>query len=390
MPVSERNMQSVVVPSGYIPTLDGWRAVAILWVMLYHSPGIMSFRWLDEFAKVGHFGVDIFFGLSGFLICSRLLDEWDRTGRISLLGFYRRRIFRILPPFWAYLFAVGILWAAGYIREAPLPFVSAFVFLRNYVPPSMDQHEHYVGHSWSLSVEEHFYLIWPLLLLYLTPRRAGWTALVLGLVIATWRFVVLRSDPGALIWRTDLRLDGLLFGAALAILVHHQSARDVVRRCLILPVWVGLLAVFLGLTMGWISLPVPRLWISILVPLLIVGTALRPESLPGRDLEWGPLRWIGRLSYSLYLWQQLFLLRPEDPAAFGLLQTFPLNWLATVVCAQASYLFVERPFVKFGHRVSAKLQGQTVVFVGPPRERRQNIRALRREPAADSPEPASH
>jgi peptidoglycan/LPS O-acetylase OafA/YrhL len=86
----------------------------------------------------------------------------------------------------------------------------------------------------------------------------------------------------------------------------------------------------------------------------LIGTAFRPESIAGRVLEWGPLTWIGQLSYSIYIWQQLFLIRPEDRRTFGVIQTFPFNWLAAFGCALASYYLIERPAIAWGRRVSAR------------------------------------
>jgi len=150
-------------PTGasYIPTLDGWRAVAILAVLVCHG--------LDQrqhpFAEpLGSAGVLLFFSISGFLITRRMLDEESQTGAVSLRKFYLRRAFRILPPALFYLAAITFLGLMGVFPFSAEPILKALFFVRNYayfdfaMPATW-----YSAHFWSLSVEEHFYLIWPFL-----------------------------------------------------------------------------------------------------------------------------------------------------------------------------------------------------------------------------------
>jgi peptidoglycan/LPS O-acetylase OafA/YrhL len=341
----------------YIPTLDGWRAVAILAVMAYHAHfeligprGYAPNAALTAVVDKWGVGVDVFFAISGYLICTRLLAERAKTGRIDLRGFYLRRTFRILPPYFAYLAVVGLLGAAGMLAVKRGEFLSCLVFLRNYVPKPLDGL--YTRHFWSLAVEEHFYLIWPaLLVLAATVPRARRLAFGLGMGIAVWRGidshwqiaarVFGQSFPGN-VFRTDTRLDGLVFGCWAALLVADPGWRGRLDRWLSPAAWWGLVAVMLVVLYGP-GMPMARLWVALLLPLVLVGTVLHPGTLVGRSLEWGPLRWIGRISYSLYLWQQLFLVPRPGPLPLGLLQVFPLNVLAVFGCALASYHLVERP-----------------------------------------------
>jgi peptidoglycan/LPS O-acetylase OafA/YrhL len=323
---------------------------------LFGSAGLWPSRTLFDLANAGPRGVDIFFGISGFLICSRLLVEWRKTGQIDLTDFYIRRTFRIMPPLFVYIGVIIVLTAVGCLDVGWWSILSALTFWRNYLPGRLDIHGFPVAHTWSLGVEEHFYLFWPVTLILLaTRRRAAWAALGIALVVAVWRTISLRIYPLSwMFWRTDLRIDGLLWGAWIALVVDDPVWRARLTRWITPGVWLALAGVFMIVVMIPFQLPMlSQFWIAILVPFLLIGTVLWPESPAGRILEWRPLRWIGRLSYSLYLWQQLFLIRPEDRQALGLLQTFPLNWLAAFACALASHHLIERPFIRLGRNVAA-------------------------------------
>jgi peptidoglycan/LPS O-acetylase OafA/YrhL len=348
--------------TGYLPTLDGWRAVAIAAVMLWHATGIKAIN------RLADGGVTIFFGISGLLITSRLLEELRRAGRVSLRAFYVRRAFRILPPYYVYLAAMALLMALGQPVATRREFASCLVFLRNYLPEPPDHPQRiYTMHFWSLAIEEHFYLLWPGLLVALGPRRARWWAVGLGLAVAAWRCVDLRfhlfdrliphSLPG---FRTDMRLDGLLWGAAAATWLEAPRARGWLARGLSTPVVLASMALF-GLCMKgdfyYLRNGYAMLLMAVAVPMMLVGTTLNPDAPPGRLLELGAIRWVGRMSYSLYLWQQLFLVPEADKMlpGWGPWQSAPRNVTCVLGCAAASYYLVERPMTRLGHRLSARV-----------------------------------
>ncbi|MEP7341485.1 MAG: acyltransferase [Acidobacteriota bacterium] len=353
--------------SNYIPTLDGWRAIAILGVMIGHSTSAIfgsggsypSERW-HSLISHGGLGVDIFFGISGLLICTRLLQENRKHGRISLAGFYIRRAFRILPPYLLYLAIVALLGASGILPVGKWEWISCLLFFRNYLAPE-SLGEWYTAHFWSLAIEEHFYLLWPGVLVLCGIRRARWVGIVIALLVAAWRVVEFRQQwvshlsPGGLFyWRTDIRLDGLLWGCAAALLLDVPVWKERLTRWLSFPVWLLLLVMFVVCVQ--FHPPLSMLWQAMLIPLILMATILRPGELVGRALEWRPMLWLGRLSYSLYLWQQLFFVGENAPRPLPVpvLQELPLSILPVFACAVASYYLFETPLIKLGHRLAKR------------------------------------
>jgi peptidoglycan/LPS O-acetylase OafA/YrhL len=358
------------VSGGYIPTLDGWRCISIVGVMIAHGGNsvLQLFGIYSTLPGYGAIGVDIFFAISGFLICSRLIQEQNRFGRISLKGFYIRRAFRILPPYFLCLSGIALLAAAGLILVHRWEWLGCLFFFRNYVPAQLGGW--YTGHFWSLAVEEHFYLIWPgLLVLWGLPRARRWVP-VLALAIAVWRALEYRLELGTHVipglgffTRTDIRFDALLWGCWAALVFPELRER---ARWFRPAIWACLVGAFAFCVV--FKPPFAFCWQSALAPLMLVGTILYPESWAGRILETAPMRWIGTISYSLYLWQQVFLIGEKDvPHSLGILQSFPLNVVAVFACASFSYYLVERPLIKIGYRIDKAFhagRAKTLVLSG--------------------------
>lgn len=337
--------------SAYLPSLDGWRAIAILLVVTDHLVrGIADQSHRTANIHLGQHGVNIFFGISGFLITWKLLEEYQQTRGISLFGFYRRRIYRIFPAALAYLSVMGILCAIGLLPTTRLELASTVLYFRNFVPviwPSFSN-----AHFWSLSIEEQFYLFLPATLVLLGVRRFRVLSIAMIILCGTWRwyylsFLVPANYPFSLRYRTDLRLDGLLCGCLMAIILQNEGARRRFRKVLTTPVWIALIVSFGGI-IYWFQ-DRTTLAESLLIPLLLAATVLGSERVPARLLDFKPLRWIGKISYSLYLWQQFFLLCPVDAWLFRPVQRFPGNLIATFACATASYYLLERPMLRRAH-----------------------------------------
>jgi peptidoglycan/LPS O-acetylase OafA/YrhL len=329
--------------TGRLPTLDGWRGVAVLLVIACHAGGAKWFR-------VGELGVSIFFALSGLLICNRLLAEADRRGRVNLRAFYVRRAFRILPPALIFLCALAVLG----VPTADGELWSCVLFWRNYLFGG----GWYTGHFWSLAVEEHFYLIFPFLFVLAGPRRRLAVVVCVAAALIAWRLIDDRWPcPLPFVsnirqyYRSDCRLADLLLGSLTGLLALRVPGR-VVR---ILAVTGGLVAfaVLCQRRLPWLAVSLPLPW-------LLLGTVLRPNGWAGRALEWAPLSRVGRMSYSLYLWQQLFFDPHHSIASTSLawIQDWPWNFLALAACATASHFVLEQPLIRLGRRLGNWLMSE--------------------------------
>lgn len=366
---------------GYLPSLDGWRAIAILLVLMEHASlslnplfTALGMAQLETPLKdIGQLGVQIFFGLSGFLITTKLIQETEGRGRSDLKAFYVRRFFRIVPPAATFLVAVFLLTLAGQIFVPLSRIFAAMFFLANYTGARLSW---YVGHFWSLAVEEHYYLIWPITFATLYKPKAALGVLAsTGIFIALWRVIDYKlqltgSSPAVFWGRTDIQADTIVYGSMAAIFVAAYG-RTVSANVLDRP-WLFVVA--LGIVM---SANLPHLdwkvWMALLsVRNIGIATMITISVLGGmrggyRLLQAAPLRYIGSISYSLYLWQQLFLVEREPSSGWlAYLQIFPINIAMAFVCAIASKNLIEDPAIALGKRIlkrassTKELVGQSV------------------------------
>jgi peptidoglycan/LPS O-acetylase OafA/YrhL len=312
----------------------------------------LAMKAVAAFSHAGY-GVDVFFCLSGFLICTLLLREKQSTGTISLGRFYVRRTFRIMPPLLAYLaFVVGISFIGLLPHFTVADILSVLLFCRNYVNGGGGNW--YTAQFWSLAVEEHFYLLVPLYILVLSRKWAIRSSLILIALCILIRDLEYRmgSEFGNHIdLRTETRYDGLLWGCLLAFALQGGRVLTAAKKYLTLPVILGVTVVTAILLTVLSSPPERRTIVACFIPLLIAYTMLRPQDLIGRVLESPVLRWLGTISYSLYLWQQLFLPKFEHP--LPMLQTFPVTLIGPVVCAAISFYLIETPMIRLGHKLAA-------------------------------------
>ncbi|HET6942687.1 MAG TPA: acyltransferase [Sphingomicrobium sp.] len=319
--------------------IDGYRGVAVLCVVAAHSfayrfapPGPLQ-RLAEPLAEMG---VQLFFVISGYIITTLLIREEEREGRISIPAFYARRFFRILPPLFAYYAALFLMMAFGIIAFEPSTVANSAFFTCN---TGLTDCQWWVAHTWSLAVEEQFYLAWPLLLTLL-HRRALWLAVSIAALLAVYLAVPHQFHSN---WISFSCI------AAGALYATNASVRDRIAALASYAAWIGAVAVF-------VAVPFIGFKLSVLTPLLVVYILFAARQLPVvvKILEAGPLNAVGLCSYSLYLWQQAFLASPlqyvAEPLALALLPPVVL----------ASYLFIEKPFGRVGHLLSARLKSGRV------------------------------
>ena len=343
---------------GYEPALDGIRAIAVLFVMLGHLGLVYA----------GGLGVDIFFVLSGYLITAILISEFATTGGISLKKFYARRALRILPAVILLLLVLNVFVASTQPAEKASTFrwdsLGALFYIANWLR-AFGRDLGILGHLWSLSIEEQFYLLWPITLAVLLAGKLSNNKI---LIIIGCAVVLVNADRiylyhgiesfNRIYNGLDTRADALLVGCALGLSGYQFLSRRVLAV-------VGLIgAAFVGHVL-FRSYPVPAVF---LVPfgltiggtLFALGVAFalaailaNPESIFAKFLSLPPLVWTGRLSYGLYLWHfPVFTLAagvaPQlRPLALGALQV-----ISTFMCATLSYYFLERPCLRLKKKFS--------------------------------------
>jgi len=340
-----------------IPSLDGLRAMSIACVLVSHSfyayGQTHDQDWLYVVRTLGSLGVSFFFGISGFIITTLLQQERLRSGRISASEFYVRRAFRILPPFWAYVAMVVLL---GPVQ--PVHAVSrSLLFVSNYLPTSW-----WLGHTWSLSVEEQFYLLWPATMILVGARASRVAVFILALspVIRVAHHLVVPTAAMEPFFHA--RMDALAIGCLVALEREHLRDSWYVQLLGRGPV-AAAAAVFLVVGSPLLDRRFHGLYVfpfrysmeAAAVASILLWAIQHPGSTVGRFLNWRPVVRLGVLSYSLYLWQQPFFSEELRGSSFG---AFPLNILTPIVLAELSYRLVERPALRARDRVIAWMRAR--------------------------------
>jgi peptidoglycan/LPS O-acetylase OafA/YrhL len=340
-----------------IPSLDGLRAASILLVVFSHELGTRGFLRVETvgpFINLGNLGVRVFFVISGFLITSLLLEEQREFGSIHLGRFYVRRTLRIFPAFYAFVLALIALEAVGWIALNPGDKLHALTYTSNYAP----ERSWYIGHTWSLAVEEQFYLLWPAILL-LAGRRGFNLAIGFVVLAPVIRLAMWQLNPTATSGvgdRFETIADSLAVGCLLANAAGRLAAwrpyRALLESRLFILVPLTVLAANCFGDHPRINLFIAYSVMNVGIALCVHWSLLHPTGRVGRALNYRPVVFIGVLSYSIYLWQQLFLNR-YNPALPG----FPLNLIPVAGAALLSYYLIERPALRSRSRVERALFG---------------------------------
>jgi len=349
--------------SSRIPSLDGLRGIAILMVLIGHSAyslpaGIVP---LVTFLGNGLLGVSIFFVLSGFLIHQLSVREVQTTGRFDWKQFYIRRALRIFPCFYLFLIVICLLVNLGMLRLTGPMLFSAATFSLNYRHlwdhGSTPSDYIVIGHYWTLALEEQFYLTWPLLM-FLFLRRKLLKILVLIILLAP--VIRVLSYFAALGSRAQIGMmfhtafDSIAFGVLLGELFQNPQAKAWLQNLasnnwilgsttlfafVISPLFADQFGARYILTIGR-TLDLASICLLVTAAISFPGTRLF------RLLNWPPLAYLGVLSYSIYVWNNLFL----NSEKHWLVNSFPLNFLCVFGMALLSHYLVEKPFLKLKNR----------------------------------------
>jgi peptidoglycan/LPS O-acetylase OafA/YrhL len=357
--------------SGYLPSLDGWRAIAVLGVLAVHDASFGSVIHKNVgFAGLGGYGVNLFFAISGVLVSTRILQDEQAWGVFRVKDFYLRRLFRIQPAAIFYLAFIAFLNLAHLTHERWSALSGGLFMYQNYLYNANDASTSWLltGHFWTLAVEEHFYLLLSLFFLLFRKNRAFWMAAILLLLKIAQHWVRAHHmfNEATSLRRTFWQIHFLIFPALLAILLRNQSVRQAALK--FLQPWAAFtatLAVYVGLALRHHVHNEAGIWFLLnndLSPLLyafgvwVIATMLHPQSFTTRFLELLPLRFLGRLSYSLYLWHVAFFLADvpgiTGSGALHFLGSRPMRYVAAFGAALLSYYWVEKPLIRLGHKIA--------------------------------------
>lgn len=340
-----------------IPSLNGLRAISILIVIICHLSlyidsinNYNSINWIKpfiEFIKDGQMAVNIFFVISGYLITTLLENEEIKNVKISIKNFYIRRILRIFP---AYYFMLGVYFILQCLHLIKIP-AEAWLTAITYTKYFNWEVDWYTGHAWSLSIEEHFYLIWPLLFI-LGKKTRKISAIVLIFLAPTFRLLDYYYDISFIDELTIfLRIDSIAIGCLFAIYknkiisilqVRWQFAFYTSLFLLFFLRYLQNIQIDFINPFGYTNGTFGCISISVIMMYSIYG----PQNYWFKLLNLKPIDFIGRLSYSLYLWQQMFIYNSRHWTTH-----LPYNILIIFAMALFSYYLIEKPFLKLKDKI---------------------------------------
>lgn len=352
----------MIGPTGkfYNASLDGIRALAIIMVLFFHTQYSDS----ETLLSGGFIGVELFFVLSGYLITKLLLMEHGKAGTINIKNFYMRRAFRLFPALWLMLFCalvyVIVLPSNVYSAQVSDGIIATLLYYSNWSTIYLDNRFYFLNHTWSLAIEEQFYVTWPWFLLlslkFIQPRGLIKVVALLIIVSAMLQAYFyyktdyfLRSYAG-----TDTRASGILIGCILALML--QSKYDIIflHKKLVVMIcgWLALpLLVVISMVAkydsGWMYYGLGTL-VSLSSAGLIAAVEINRGSSLSGFLALPPIQFIGKISYGLYLWHfPVFVLFHERQLNIGVIDSNLASWFTTFIVAIVSYFLIERKFLKY-------------------------------------------
>jgi peptidoglycan/LPS O-acetylase OafA/YrhL len=346
-----------------IPSLDGLRALSILIVIVAHVCGTVNLNFpplTHKLSSFGSFGVKVFFVISGYLITRLLMTEEARYGRISIGDFYVRRSFRIWPVAYAFILVVAVLQARGLILLPPHNILYAATFTMNHAPEAI----WWTGHLWSLALEEQFYLVWPVLFLFSGTRTRIWSCVWFILLTPALRLATDVYLPQTYqVMEASLLFVGLSIavGCLLALTeaqLQQQKTWLKVMQSKAFFVFPVAAVVAYGVSVSNLGKGyfVAGDTLCVLCIGATVWRVVHYEDLTFRILNTSFLMLVGRLSYSLYIWQQFFLNKYSTAWA----TRFPQNLVLAVAVSAVSYRLIELPALSLRQRIPWMRRGDKV------------------------------
>jgi peptidoglycan/LPS O-acetylase OafA/YrhL len=337
-----------LLKTSHLPSLDGWRGVAILLVVIEHA-------WHDIFWPFhGNYGVYIFFGISGFLITTLLLKEKVNTGTISLRMFYIRRFLRIFPVAYLYLLVVLILNFVFNLDMPPGAFISSALYLQN--TTAFDNTSIYIRHYWSLATEEQFYLIFPAII----KVNAKFYVLLVAVLVFIIPVIAYLDISGRItspifhFVNEILRyMPALLIASGVSILMFYgviEVPAKIPGRSLIVLILFLSAGYLISQPMTLRSTSLSFTVAYMLISAMLVVSLATSDDVVFRILNSKMLSTIGIYSYSLYVWQQLFTEAMPWAHLFPGSGSHLLNFLALTAITYASYNFYEKRFLTLKDR----------------------------------------
>lgn len=348
---------------GHIRGFDGLRGISIIMVILTHY-GLSDHLPDDPFIRErlwalcsGTTGVNIFFTLSGLLITRILLAERERKGHIDLKRFYIRRFLRLMPPFLLFLLLTGLCAAAGLIQVRPIGMLVSLLYLYDFMPRFISDSQ--LSHTWTLAVEEQFYLLWPFLMSRMVRSRLVRVAILLIALAVIASYVL----PGITMWykgepyplprlfsieRWFLPAAGpIMIGALAALLAQAYPGQFIQwgKRT-----WPLVLAAFLYACPLYVSqalLPLCPLFQAMGIAILLLHIIQCQRSLLTGILDLASLAYFGKISYGVYLFHVLIISTGPDEA---MIASFPLSLIVFMGISIASYEFYEKPILRLKQR----------------------------------------
>jgi peptidoglycan/LPS O-acetylase OafA/YrhL len=352
-------MENDLMPEldGRVPSLDGLRALSILLVLFSHAstwPGFPDMPKVIPAILNGQLGVRIFFVISGFIITLLLLKEEQRAGAFSIKNFYIRRVWRILPVYYAFLLVMIAFVHLNGLEIGVFEFAAAFTFTTGW----WERNVWLLGHAWSLSVEEQFYLLWPLALYLVRTRRNRFILVLLTIAIYPLMKVgvYLSSLESRRAFLFITQGDCIIMGCCLALMLFYDGkrVRHMFTRYVTLLRVVGFALIaavtWLEYRSMWGILTVPlSSSIQSLIIAWLIGSFIFNKDFLYAFLNARVIVFIGTVSYSWYIWQQPFF----TVSWLG----FPMNVIASFGVAIVSYYVIELPISKRKERLMPKFHG---------------------------------